>query len=173
MKNDRIKLGKLLSVSLVAAVLVACTTTDTATGPGSSSDGSVTSTPGGSQAGVSTQSMQNDGMDAKPFQTIFYFDYDQSALTTLAREALDAQATRLTNGSGVIRLEGHADERGSREYNLALGERRAKAVANYLAIQGIEVSRVETVSYGEEKPVAYGQGESSYNLNRRVELKDY
>ena len=68
-------------------------------------------------------------------------------------------------------LEGHADERGSREYNLALGERRAKAIANYLILQGIDRSRIETVSYGEERPAALGSDEESWSRNRRVELR--
>ena len=103
--------------------------------------------------------------------TVFYFEYDQSSLTSSARAALDAQASVLRRGSSDIRLEGHADERGSREYNLALGERRAKAVADYLAIQGVSRSRIEVVSYGEERPITLRSDESAYSLNRRVELK--
>ncbi len=104
-------------------------------------------------------------------ESVFYFDYDQSTLTSSARAALDAQAAALRGGSGDIRLEGHADERGSREYNLALGERRAKAVADYLAIQGVSRARIEVVSYGEERPVSLRSDESAYAQNRRVELK--
>jgi peptidoglycan-associated lipoprotein len=70
-----------------------------------------------------------------------------------------------------VRLEGHGDERGTPEYNLALGERRAKAISNYLILQGIDRNRIETVSYGEERPAALGQDEDSYQRNRRVELK--
>ncbi len=104
-------------------------------------------------------------------ESVFYFDYDQSNLTSSARAALDAQAGALRGGSSAIRLEGHADERGSREYNLALGERRAKAVADYLAIQGVSRARIEVVSYGEERPVSLRSDESAYSQNRRVELK--
>jgi len=70
----------------------------------------------------------------------------------------------------MVRLEGHADERGTREYNLALGERRAKAIANYLAVQGLPSSQIESISYGEEKPAVTGSGESVWSKNRRVEL---
>ena len=87
------------------------------------------------------------------------------------RASLDAQAVALRNSNVAIVLEGHADERGSREYNLALGERRAKAVADYLAIQGISRSRIEVVSFGEERPVALRSNSEDYALNRRVELK--
>ena len=77
----------------------------------------------------------------------------------------------LKNSTAKIRLEGHADERGTREYNMALGERRANAVANYLIINGVARYRIETVSYGEEQPVVNASNESAWNQNRRVELK--
>ena len=75
------------------------------------------------------------------------------------------------NSNTPVRIEGHADERGTREYNLALGERRAKAVSQYLILQGIDRSRVETISYGEERPAALGEDEASWSRNRRVELQ--
>ncbi|MAV75134.1 MAG: peptidoglycan-associated lipoprotein [Cellvibrionales bacterium] len=104
-------------------------------------------------------------------ENVFYFDYDQASLGSDVRASLDAQAAALRNNSDVIVLEGHADERGSREYNLALGERRAKAVADYLAIQGISRARIEVVSFGEERPVALRSTSEDYAMNRRVELK--
>ncbi len=70
-----------------------------------------------------------------------------------------------------VRLEGHTDERGTREYNIALGERRANSVRDYMVANGIGSYRIESVSYGEERPVAYGSSESSWSQNRRVELK--
>jgi peptidoglycan-associated lipoprotein len=73
--------------------------------------------------------------------------------------------------SGNVRLEGHTDERGTREYNLALGERRANAVRDYMVASGVPAYRIETISYGEENPVAYGSGESSWMKNRRGEIK--
>jgi peptidoglycan-associated lipoprotein len=108
---------------------------------------------------------------AANLESVFYFEYDQSSLTSAARAALDAQASVLRDTASSVRLEGHADERGSREYNLALGERRAKAVADYLAIQGVSRSRIEVVSYGEERPISLRSDDSAYSLNRRVELK--
>ena len=74
------------------------------------------------------------------------------------------------NGARVV-LEGHADERGTREYNMALGERRAKAVQRYLVLQGVSPAQLELVSYGEERPVAMGSSEESWAQNRRVELR--
>jgi peptidoglycan-associated lipoprotein len=101
---------------------------------------------------------------------VFYFDFDSSILKPEARAVLTAHAERFKNNSQRIRLEGHADERGSREYNMALGERRANAVADFLVLQGLPRSRVEVVSYGEERPARLGGSESAWAQNRRVEL---
>ncbi|MGI1678890.1 MAG: peptidoglycan-associated lipoprotein Pal [Cellvibrionaceae bacterium] len=103
--------------------------------------------------------------------TVFYFDFDQSVLKPASRAALSAHAEYLKGNSQSVRLEGHADERGTREYNMALGERRANAAADYLVLQGVSRSRIETISYGEEQPARLGSSESSWSMNRRVELK--
>jgi len=102
---------------------------------------------------------------------VFYFDFDQSLLRAESRAALLVQAECLQKYGSSIRLEGHADERGSREYNMALGERRANAVRDFLTLNGIVSSDVETVSYGEERPAEVGSYENSWSKNRRVELK--
>lgn len=102
--------------------------------------------------------------------TVFYFDFDESVLKPEARAALAIHAQILKDNPESVRLEGHADERGSREYNMALGERRANAVRDYLILQGVDSSLIETVSYGEERPVALGSYESAWEQNRRVEL---
>lgn len=103
--------------------------------------------------------------------TVVYFDYDQATLKPDSRALLLAHADRLRSSGGSARLEGHADERGSREYNIALGERRANAVRDFLVLQGVSASSLEVVSYGEERPVAMGSDESAYSQNRRVEIK--
>lgn len=103
--------------------------------------------------------------------TVFYFEFDSSILTSEARSALTVHAEMLKDEPRSIRLEGHADERGSREYNMALGERRANAVRDYLVLQGVNGDLIETVSYGEEQPAAFGSYESAWSQNRRVELK--
>jgi peptidoglycan-associated lipoprotein len=102
---------------------------------------------------------------------VFYFEYDSSALTQDALGKLNAHIALLQKTDGTVRLEGHTDERGTREYNLALGERRANSVRDYMAANGIATYRIESVSYGEEKPIAYGSIESNWAQNRRVELK--
>ena len=103
--------------------------------------------------------------------TVFYFEYDQSILNSEARAALMIHAEQLKSSPRSIRLEGHADERGSREYNMALGERRANAARDFLVLQGVDSYLIETVSYGEERPAMVGSDESSWAQNRRVELK--
>ena len=103
---------------------------------------------------------------------VVYFDFDKSTLTPATRRVLDAHiALAKAKGSGNIRLEGHADERGTREYNMALGERRAKAARDYMSVNGIPNYRMETVSYGEERPAVSGTGEAAWSRNRRVEIK--
>ena len=108
---------------------------------------------------------------AANLETVFLFGFDTSTLSEKVRADLDAQAEFLKTRTDVVRVEGHTDERGTPEYNLALGERRAQAVANYLAIKGVPRSQMQIVSYGEEKPAVQGYGESVWSQNRRVELK--
>lgn len=105
------------------------------------------------------------------FRTIF-FDFDKYSLRSDAREALDANAEVMRANPGVaVVIAGHCDERGTDEYNLALGERRAKASRDYLVRLGIDVSRVSVISYGEERPVSFGHDEASWRLNRRGEFE--
>jgi len=102
---------------------------------------------------------------------VIYFDFDKSDLDEASREIISAHAAYLTDHpSASVVLEGHADERGTREYNIGLGERRYKAVARMMALQGTSTRQVEGVSYGEERPVAMGNDDSSWRLNRRVEI---
>lgn len=102
---------------------------------------------------------------------VIYFPFDSDAIASADLDLL-AQHARFLNGkSGVsLRLEGHTDERGTREYNIGLGERRAQAVRRALALQGVAESRLATVSYGEERPAMVGEGDEAFAQNRRVEL---
>jgi peptidoglycan-associated lipoprotein len=98
-----------------------------------------------------------------------FFGLDRFDLSPEARATLDRQAKWLqTYGSVTVTVEGHADERGTREYNLALGERRANSVKNYLAAKGIPASRVNVVSYGKERPAVVGSNEAAWSQNRRA-----
>jgi peptidoglycan-associated lipoprotein len=100
-----------------------------------------------------------------------YFEFDQATLSDLAKETLVRNAEWLrSNPNARIQVEGNADERGTPEYNLALGERRAAAVKSYLASLGIDGNRLVTISYGEESPADPGHGEESWAKNRRVDF---
>lgn len=102
----------------------------------------------------------------------FHFDYDSSSIASKDYTALKAHAAYLSKNPGArVRVEGHTDERGTREYNLALGERRAKTVAVFLTSNGAKSGQLEVISYGEENPVATGESESAWAQNRRVELE--
>jgi peptidoglycan-associated lipoprotein len=104
-------------------------------------------------------------------QRVVYFDFDSSEVGAEDRAIIGAHAEYLANHADVsIILEGHADERGSREYNLALGERRAKAVQQLMLLQGVGQKQIQVISFGEERPVALGHDEESWRLNRRVEI---
>ena len=97
------------------------------------------------------------------------FGYDSSALSSQALETLDAQAALLNaKPSFRVKIEGHADERGTREYNLALGERRASATRDYLVAKGVDGSRIRIVSYGKERPAEIGSNEDAWAKNRRT-----
>ena len=100
-----------------------------------------------------------------------FFEFDKASLSSDARSQLEKQAAWLKKfGRANLTLEGHADERGTREYNLALGERRANGILNYLIVNGASRSQIEVVSYGEERSAQSGQTESAYGRNRRVEI---
>jgi len=97
-----------------------------------------------------------------------FFDYDKSVIRPDAREALDEDLSVLNENPGLrVVIEGHCDERGTNEYNLALGERRAKAVRTYLMAGGVDSDRISTISYGEERPFCLGHGETAWQCNRR------
>ena len=108
-------------------------------------------------------------MSAVNGQNVIYFDTDRYNIDSQDAAALQAQAQYFARFPQVtFTIEGHADERGTREYNLALGERRANAAKNYLVSLGVDAGRVATVSYGKERPVALGSDEQSWAKNRRA-----
>ncbi len=107
---------------------------------------------------------------ASQFQPVF-FDYDSAQIAGSERAKLEQVADYLRGNMGIgLIVEGHCDERGSNEYNLALGERRAQAVRAYIIGLGIEADRIRTVSYGEEQPMAFGHDEASWRQNRRAQF---
>ena len=109
--------------------------------------------------------------DADALQAVVYFAFDSSEITAQAASVLNQHVSLLNSNpaAGVV-IAGHTDERGSREYNMALGERRAQAARNYLAAQGVTANNIRVISYGEERPAATGNTEAAYAQNRRAEL---
>lgn len=132
---------------------------------------------GGAESGVDPRAVtgvQVPGMDSQQpaaLSRVVYFDYDSFEVRSEFTGALEANARYLkANPNRKVALEGHTDERGGREYNLALGQKRAEAVRRSLALLGVAESQMEPVSFGEEKPAALGVDEASFAKNRRVEL---
>ena len=169
--------GKTVALLFSAALLVACTGSDTkeqaaeeARLAQEAADAAHAAQQAEQQAAASAELA---GLEEAAAQVgnVFYFEYDSSTLTPEALSAVDAHIALLHRNTENIRLEGHTDERGTREYNMALGERRANSVRDYMVANGISSLRIETISYGEERPLAYGSGEASWAENRRVELK--
>ena len=162
-------------LALFAALAIsACSSTpeDTTTEP--MDTGVTTETP--DDAGVNGGAMggdygSQDQTDPTLQYRVVYFDFDKANIRSDAIAILKAHALYLSqNPAARVRIEGHADERGTREYNMALGERRAKAAASFLAANGASASQLEIISYGEERPVALGHEETSWSQNRRSEL---
>ncbi len=119
---------------------------------------------------INNENIRYDSMAVFANATI-YFEFDKSNLTSKSIQTLKSTVNALNENSSIqITLAGHADERGTREYNLALGQRRAETVSDYLVLNGISKSRITVKSYGEERPAVSGQNEKSYSKNRRVEI---
>jgi len=168
----------LLLVTLAAAlVLTGCpkkvdTKPDAGSSTSASSDTGTTGvTAPTTQAGSDVERRRQQIAELKRIGMIIYFDYDKSEIKSEYVSVLAAHAKFLNaNTGGKVRLEGHTDERGSREYNIGLGERRAQAVRRALLLQGVGENQITTISYGEERPAASGSDEEAYAKNRRVEI---
>ena len=156
-------------ITIIAAtfILAACATTPPETTSSGSSASSSSSTASLVQDGVYVGD-ETIEMLAVDVPDRVFFAYDSYALTGVAQSTLSKQAKWLkANPSVTISVEGHADERGTREYNLALGDRRANAAKDYLMSQGISSNRVTTISYGKERPVKSGSNDTAWAQNRR------
>jgi peptidoglycan-associated lipoprotein len=156
---------QLVSLFAAALLLAACETTPETTtntgGTGSSTTTAPMTATRGPVPGSKEDFVANVGDRV-------FFAFDKSDLSADARRTLDRQAAWLKQWSNQrLTVEGHCDERGTREYNLALGERRANAVKDYLAASGVSASRLSTISYGKERPVVLGSNEAAWAQNRR------
>jgi len=126
---------------------------------------------GGADVTSSPIEMDSMGSDSGKIEGLYtvYFEYDKSSLTKETMKTLESNAAWMKKNSNLnLQIEGHCDARGSIEYNLALGERRAKSVKSYLVKLGIPASRLSIVSYGKERPIAMGDSEEAYAKNRRA-----
>ncbi len=166
---EMLKFGKFAALALAMAVAVGCSSK----GGDDSGAGAGMDPNAGSSSGMNSGSVDGSLSEEAALRAIttFYFEYDSSDLKPEAMRALDVHAKDLKSSGARVVLEGHTDERGTREYNMALGERRANAVQRYLVLQGVSPAQLELVSYGEERPVATGHDEQSWAQNRRVELR--
>ena len=162
-KNMRLKiLSMIATIALLSACETAPTTKDAASGSGKSglTEAYSTQTPS-MQKGSQQDLVVNVGDRV-------FFDYDKYNLQSETRQVLEKQAAWLKeNGAVKVVIEGHADERGTREYNLALGERRANSVKDYLVALGVADNRIDTISFGKERSVAQGSNEAAWAQNRR------
>ena len=115
--------------------------------------------------------MSIDDPNSPISRRVIYFEYDSSNILSEDQDLLIAHAGYMTANPGLgVTLEGHADERGSREYNIGLGDRRVQSVRRMLELQGVSPSQINTVSYGEEKPAVEGHSDTAWRMNRRVEI---
>lgn len=164
-----------LVTTFCAAMLLAACSTPQEEGTGASGGGSTggTTTSNTSDASAAPTPLPGPPPGTMEALTVevgdrIFFDYDQYNIRADQRNTVEALAAWLdTNGSATLTLEGHADERGTREYNLALGERRANAVRDYLIALGTNPGRLSVVSFGEERPAVLGSTEASWAQNRR------
>jgi peptidoglycan-associated lipoprotein len=169
------KMSSLLVVVLVA-VLVGCSSKGGPKGDVSVEDRSMGGDAGGvatsGAAGASSFSSYSLNDPNSPLaRRVIYFDYDSAEISAADQDTLIAHSSYLAaNPNQYITLEGNTDERGSREYNIALGDRRALSVQRMLELNGVGPGQVSVVSYGEEKPAAEGHSEAAWRLNRRVEI---
>jgi len=164
---------RILAIVAATFLLAACETASQVSGDSASTSASYTAS--SSAASSSSSSSSSAAAEKTPAEKLAQvgdtvnFDFDSAELTVSARSTLNRQAAFLSvNPDLMIVIEGHADERGTREYNLALGERRATAVRDYLVAKGINSARVRTVSYGKERPAVSGSDEAAWAKNRRA-----
>lgn len=157
-----------LVIVMSALLFAGCSSTGSKDGdPGASVEDGGATTTGASQGGSWSGNPLDNPNSLLSTKTI-YFDFDQSTIRSEFIDVLRAHAAYLnSNRSSNVLVEGHADERGSREYNIALGERRANTIKRFLQAEGVGEAQINTISYGEERPAALGHGEASWAQNRR------
>lgn len=168
------KILKISAISISFFILTACSTGKDELGDGSLNTGqnSDKATIGGAGDVSSFYADEANTNPLKVGNQTYYFEFDSSAIQSGAMPSLEIQAHYLIeHPQAKILIAGNTDERGSREYNIALGQRRALSVANFLQSEGVNKNQISLVSYGAEKPVAFGHSEADYSKNRRANLQ--
>lgn len=165
---------KLGLIAMSFAALVGCSSTHKGTGvsgaEGMGADGAY-GTGVGQDASFSGEETFDQATTRAPYNQTYHFDYDKSDVRPEYMPSVNAQAQYLVaHPDARVLIEGHTDSRGSREYNIALGERRAKSIVNILMAQGVKKEQIRIVSFGSERPVALGNTEEAYSKNRRANL---
>ena len=160
---------RILAIVAATFLLAACETASQVSGDSASTSASNTASSSSSSSSSSASADKTPAEKLAQVGNTVNFDFDSAELTVSARSTLNRQSAFLSvNPDLMIVIEGHADERGTREYNLALAERRATAVRDYLVAKGMNSARVRTVSYGKERPAVVGSDEASWAKNRRA-----
>ena len=160
---------RILAIVAATFILAACETASQVSGDSASTSASNTASSSSASSASSSAAEKTPAEKLAQVGDTVNFDFDSAELTVSARSTLNRQAAFLSlNPDLMIVIEGHADERGTREYNLALGDRRATAVRDYLVAKGINSARVRTVSYGKERPAIAGSDEAAWAKNRRA-----
>jgi len=174
---QQLGLSKIFAVSLTVLAMTGCAskggaTDEAATTETTAAEESQTQpVPATGGVDVETNVESEGAANALLEQTTVYFDFDRSSIRPEFKEILNAHAQYLIdNPAAKVVLEGHCDERGTVEYNLALGERRANTTKRYLVVQGVPANQIEIVSYGEERPAQIGSTEAAWAKNRRAEI---
>lgn len=158
------KLLKLTAMTLIMSLALVGCSSNAKKKDGSASDSVVDDSAMNNPLELNGSSDQNT---AGGLQTV-YFDFDSSSLSSAGRMTLESNAAYLKDNDNIdIQVEGHCDERGGEQYNLALGERRARAIKDYLSALGVEASRISIISFGKTTPLAFGHDESAWSKNRR------
>jgi len=165
---------KILLSTLLAVFIAACSSTPKDTGSSSGSGSSSSESSSGADASDASDVSEASSIEPGSQEDLIvnvgdrvFFDYNSSDLDTDAQELLQDQVAWIKQHNASITIEGHCDERGTREYNLALGEKRAQSVKNYLTSLGVSSANVSTISYGKERPAVVGSNDDAWSQNRR------
>jgi len=161
---------KILGVAFAVVLMAGCSSQQSSEDENASANGSGADGLNGADTRGIGSGSGDWGSVSDQYGNVVYFEFDSANIQPASEEMLNAYSELLkTSGQRAV-LQGNTDERGTREYNMALGERRGKSVADYLSMRGVSSSQLEVVSFGEERPAEQGSDESAYSKNRRVEI---